>query len=100
MKDRLAKYFERVGIALSILLNVILGGPSNQTFSARNHLWKKSGKPNLVWLIDFLIFWDIEHCLNSWLYWKVGKDLRNIHIKTKKKGLQSNPDEVYYYHQE
>jgi len=27
-------YLKRVGVALSVLLNVTLGGPSNQTFSA------------------------------------------------------------------
>ena len=48
----MAKYFLRVGIAISVLLNVILGGYSNQTFSARNYDWKKRGRPNLVFLID------------------------------------------------
>ena len=37
LMESLFKYFERVGIALSVLLNVVLGGYSNQTFSARNH---------------------------------------------------------------
>jgi hypothetical protein len=69
------KYFERVGIALSVLLNVMLGGYSNQTFSARNHEWKRRGKPNLVWTIDRIFFWDSDHCLRSWTYWIVRKDL-------------------------
>lgn len=88
------KYFYRIGIALSVLLNVVLGGYSNQTFSARNWGWKRSKKPNLVWLID-AIFDAItlasnavlrvsgtssrvdftNHCMNSWLYWYKRKNL-------------------------
>lgn len=64
------KYLERLGIALSVLLNVILGGSSNQTFSARNWAWKIQGKPNLVWLIDFLFLWfETDHCKKSWEFW-------------------------------
>lgn len=69
------KYFERIGIALSVLLNVILGGHSNQTFSARNYALKKAGKPNLVWIID-RITPDKDHCMVSWSYWVVRKDIR------------------------
>jgi len=68
-------YIERVGIALSVLLNVTLGGYSNQTFSARNYEWKRQGKPNAVWLIDKLFFLDSDHCLRSWTYWIVRKDV-------------------------
>jgi len=75
-KIRVLRYIRRVLIATSILVNVILGGPSNQTFSARNHGWKKINKYNLVWLIDFLVFWDNDHCMMSWLYWKTGKNIR------------------------
>lgn len=66
------KYIKRFFRSCSILLNVILGGKSNQTFSARNYDRKKRGKLNLVWLIDFLayhIFGDADHCLTSWVYW-------------------------------
>ena len=58
-------YFQRIGIALSVLFNVILGGYSNQTFSARNYHWKKQGKYNLVWLIDKCFFLDKDHCQKS-----------------------------------
>lgn len=75
-KNRILKYLEKVGIALSVLLNVVLGGPSNQTFSARNYHWKRNNKFNLVKLIDFIIFWDSDHCLHSWLYWHTGKNIR------------------------
>lgn len=66
------KYIKRFFRSLSILLNVILGGKSNQTFSARNYDKKKRGKLNLVLLIDFFayhIFRDSDHCLTSWVYW-------------------------------
>jgi hypothetical protein len=69
------KYIERVGIALSVLLNVLLGGYSNQTFSARNYGWKREGKPNLVWLIDTLFWFDPNHCLDAWTYWIVRKEI-------------------------
>jgi len=54
-------YLFRVLTAMSVLLNVILGGANNQTFSARNYEWKKKGKLNIV---------GREHCLESWVYWK------------------------------
>ena len=62
------KYFTRVGTALSVLFNVVIGGPSNQTFSARNWQWKKDKKFNLVWVIDLML--GSGHCLECWAYWK------------------------------
>ena len=64
-------YLYKVGIASSVLLNVILLGQSNQTFSARNYGWKRDGKPNAVWLIDRLS--RDEHCRMSWVYWITAK---------------------------
>lgn len=62
-------YIVRVSIASSVLLNVVLGGASNQTFSARNWQRKKDNKPNMVWVIDKLI--GKRHCALCWVYWKV-----------------------------
>jgi hypothetical protein len=72
------KYLYRVGIQTSILFNVILGGHANQSFSARNHQWKRDGKFNLCWLINKMFWLDYDHCLTCWSYWyviktKVGK---------------------------
>lgn len=67
----LAKYVARVSVALSVLFNVLLGGPSNQTFSARNYGWKRKGKYNLEWFINSLIWFDKDHCKRSWTYWKI-----------------------------
>jgi hypothetical protein len=64
-------YLFRVGIALSILINVILGGKSNQTFSARNYQRKKDNKPNLVWFIDLVL--QKGHCQMCWVNWTVRK---------------------------
>jgi len=64
-------YLFRVGIALSILINVILGGKSNQTFSARNYQRKKDSKPNLVWFIDLVL--QKGHCQMCWVNWTVRK---------------------------
>jgi len=74
----LRKYFKRIGIALSVLFNVILGGASNHTFSARQDEKKRDGQSNLVWLIDTVIFFDTDHCMMSWLYWKTTKDIRLV----------------------
>jgi hypothetical protein len=63
------KYFQRIFLALSILLNAFLAGKSNQTFSARNYDWKLRGLPNLVWLIDAVLFFDPDHCKKAWLFW-------------------------------
>jgi hypothetical protein len=75
--EKFAGYIKRIGISVSVLFNVLLGGESNQTFSARNYGWKKKEKPNIVWLIDFIarcIFNDPDHCLNSWVYWCIRKN--------------------------
>ena len=69
---KITRYCFRVVTAFSVLLNVILGGSNNQTFSARNWQWKKDGRLNLVWIIDKIIGKD--HCAECWVYWKVRKE--------------------------
>ena len=64
----LVNYLKRILIATSVLMNVILGGKLNQTFSARNWEWKRNGKPNISWLIDKILGKD--HCSRCWSYWK------------------------------
>ena len=63
----LYEYLIRIITALSVLLNVILGGHSYQSFSARNYAWKKKGSVNFVWLIDACAFFDPDHCKQSYL---------------------------------
>ena len=64
-------YLFRVGIALSILINVILVGRSNQTFSARNYQRKKDSKLHMVWFIDLLL--QKGHCQMCWVNWAIRK---------------------------
>lgn len=64
----LVNYLKRILIATSVLMNVILGGKLNQTFSARNWEWKRNSKPNISWLIDMILGKD--HCSRCWSYWK------------------------------
>jgi hypothetical protein len=62
---------ERVLTALSLLLNVLLGGDVSQTFAARNWQRKKDGKINMVSIIDALFGRD--YCAKQWAFWKVRK---------------------------
>lgn len=71
-------YCFRVVLAFDIMVNVLLGGDIDQTFCARNYHWKKTGKPNIVWFIDLLIFWDQHHCMYSWIWWRYRVNLRKI----------------------
>lgn len=67
------EYIKRLGIAISVLLNVILFGESNQTFSARNYGWKREGKPNLVLIIDLIFWFEKNHSMQAWVYWYTRK---------------------------
>lgn len=69
------KYIVRLGIAVSVLINVILGGKSNQSFSARNWQRKRDGLWHLCDLIDVMFWFDKDHCLTSWTYWRVHKGI-------------------------
>lgn len=114
LQVKLVKYFSRIGIALSVLTNVILGGPSNQTFSARNWGWKREGRKNFVWLIDgvcdyllepiinfvltYLFRNDIKvsfknHCMTSWIYWRIRKDV--MHEIEKSESEKDNTRKFY-----
>ena len=66
------EYIKRVGLTLSILFNVILGGDMHQTFSTRNWQRSKDKKFNLVWIIDF--FLGTGHCMESWIKWQIMKN--------------------------
>lgn len=64
-------YFYRVMIAVSMLLNVIMGGSIGQTLSARHWERKRNGKWHLVRIIDK--FLGRDHCMHCWAYWMVRK---------------------------
>jgi len=65
------RYIFRVLIALSILFNVVSLGHLNQTFSARNYIWKRRGQRNFVYIIDLILGRD--HCMDSWVKWTIMK---------------------------
>jgi len=69
LRTGLVTYLSRVMTALSVLINVLLGGQNNQTFSARNYQWQKEKKPNIVYFIDLAL--GQGHCVECWAYWKV-----------------------------
>jgi hypothetical protein len=63
------KYLKRVGVASSVWVSVVLGGPSNMTFSARNWQRKKDKKCHMVPVIDYILGED--HCVTSWIHWRM-----------------------------
>ncbi len=69
------EYFYQIFKAVSILINTLIGGKANQTFSARNWQRKKEGKLNVVYFIDKLCYLDKDHCMHCWVYWKVKQDI-------------------------
>ncbi|MDR3181702.1 MAG: hypothetical protein LBT89_02085 [Planctomycetaceae bacterium] len=56
---------KQVLIAVDQLLNTLLGGWADETFSARCYRmnWKI-----LVNIIDTIFFWQKDHCRESWLW--------------------------------
>lgn len=64
-------YLYRVLLAMSMLLNVLLGGPVGQTFSARQHELRRNGKLHMAPVVDLLC--GKHHCKICWAYWKVRK---------------------------
>lgn len=60
-------------ISMSILLNSLFGGLPFQTFSARNWEWHRDNKFNIVRVIDFLVWFEKDHCMNCWIRWYLGK---------------------------
>jgi hypothetical protein len=63
------RYTHTVGCSLSILVNSILGGEYNQTFSARNWEWKRANRYNLVFVIDIIHYKEPDHCMMSYIRW-------------------------------
>ena len=63
------RYVHRVTLSFSVLLNVILGGRSHQTFSARNYQWQKDSRRNVAKFIDAVL--GEGHCQDCWVHWKI-----------------------------
>ena len=59
---------KQVAIAVDQLANTLLGGQPDETLSAR--AWRLRNKP--YWktfrkIIDFIFFWDPDHCYTSYV---------------------------------
>jgi hypothetical protein len=67
----MSDYVYRVTIALSMLFNVILGGPLGQTLSARQYDLYRRGKPNMSKAVDMVL--GKGHCLECWVWWRLRK---------------------------
>ena len=80
------KYLNRVCIQLSVLINVLFGGKLNQTVSATQHERRRNRKWHLCWLIDAVFFWEIEHCMEAWVKWKIIHTAINNNTKLYKDG--------------
>lgn len=77
---KIKQYFREIGteltcvlFAVSILMNVIFGGKSNQTLSARSYDRKRNNKFNFSWFFN-LIFNDASHSMDNWIAWKTYKN--------------------------
>lgn len=59
---------KQVLIAADQLLNSLVGGWADETFSARCWRLRERGRgwSALRWLVDGIFFWDPEHCAESW----------------------------------
>ena len=64
-------YLYKVLLALSMLINVTLGGAVGQTLSARQHQRRRDKQWHIARLID--LFCGDGHCSQCWSYWKVRK---------------------------
>jgi hypothetical protein len=76
-------YTKKILIALDQFVNALCGGWPDETMSSRAFRWEKDGVRK--WprrLIDSLFFWESEHCYQSYLSERVGRqfppELRNI----------------------
>lgn len=67
----MGRYFSRVFIAFSILMNSIVGGKNNQTLSAGQWQRKRKNRWNFVGLIDTFFWWEKDHCEDAWIKWQI-----------------------------
>jgi hypothetical protein len=84
------RYLNGIMISSSILLNAILGGKTNQTFSARNWDRKLRNKLNLVWLIDAIFFFEKDHCQEAWIRWTLIRAAMSSYNNSSKTHYEKN----------
>lgn len=69
-------YAKKILIASDQLVNALLAGWPDETLSSRAFRWEKGGVRS--WprkLIDCLFFWESEHCFQSYLSEREGRQL-------------------------
>lgn len=69
-------YAKKILIAFDQLLNAILAGWPDETLSSRAFRWERNGVR--VWprrLIDRLFFWEQDHCYQSYISEREGRQL-------------------------
>ena len=58
-------YFQ-VLVAVDQLINTFIGGYADETLSARAHRRRLRGKCGVAKVIDWLFFWQNEHCKSAY----------------------------------
>lgn len=69
------QYIIRVARAVSVLINVVLGGADEQTFSARQHELRRQQRRNCSRIIDTIF--GCHHCEESWVHWRLNTKQRS-----------------------
>lgn len=63
-------YLAQNAIAFDQLINTLIpGGYADETLSSRAHRMREKGQRYWGWtanFIDWLFFWQTEHCKNAW----------------------------------
>lgn len=58
-------YFQ-VLVAIDQLVNTFLGGYADETLSARAHRRRLRGKGGVAKVIDYVFFWQQDHCKEAY----------------------------------
>lgn len=70
------QYIKNVLIAIDQLFNAVIGGYCDESLSSRAYRWDVDGVrkwPRIV--IDRLFFWEKQHCYQSYLSEREGRQL-------------------------
>ena len=68
-------WLKAVLIALDQLVNALAGGWPDETLSSRCWRWHLAGKTWPARLVDWLFWWDKDHCRESFLSERQGRQL-------------------------
>lgn len=68
-------YCKNLLIAIDQLVNALLGGHADETLSSRAHRARLIGKPLAAEVIDWLFFFDKDHCREAFESERTGRQL-------------------------